>query len=206
VQNFPLADLRVLIEGNARSNDVSVKLTLLLPGTTLVTNDHDTVLSAAFHRALDSLLNSLHEYKGRLGDVPERQKTEEGTHQDLHSTVAIDAAAVDSAVAGGDYTAFRTATFPLEEGLRKRVGRWVQRYPELEARIGKDLDIADIVEDIFLTAFDDYAHRPPDVPFGTWLENLIDPSVKELQNSPEELENVKLARSARVAEQGPGVG
>jgi ribosome-associated translation inhibitor RaiA len=206
VQHFPLADLRVLIEGNRRSNEVSVKLTLILPGNTLVTNDHDAVLSAAFHRCLDSLLDCLHEYKGQLGQVPERQKAEEGTRQELHATVPIDAAAVDSAVTIGDYIAFRTATFPLEEGLRKRIGRWVQRYPEFEARIGKDLEIADVVEEVFLIAFESYDHRPPDIPFGTWLEDLIDTAIKALQNNTdEELENVSLARTARAAEQGPAM-
>ena len=45
VDNFPVADLHIMIEGNARSNDVSVKLTLILPGNTLVTNDRDSVLT-----------------------------------------------------------------------------------------------------------------------------------------------------------------
>ena len=55
VQNFPVADLHVMVEGNARSNDVSVKLTLILPGNTLVTNDRDAVLTVAFDRCLSAL-------------------------------------------------------------------------------------------------------------------------------------------------------
>src|SRR5438105_5889284 len=84
VAHFPVADLHVLIEGNARSNDVSVKLTLVLPGTTLVVNDHDAAPQPAFERCLDSLLDSLQAYKERLGQVPQRQKLEKGTRQELH--------------------------------------------------------------------------------------------------------------------------
>lgn len=207
VETFPVADLHVLIEGNARSNDVSVKLTLVLPGTTLVTSDHDVVPEPAFERALNSLLENLHEYKDRLEKISERQKIGKGTHQELHSTIAFDAATLDTAVANGDYTAFRTTTFPMEEDLRKRIGRWIQRYPELEARIGKDLKLADIVEEVFLLAFEGYAKRPAEVPFGTWMESLVDPAIKVIKNGgDEELDNVRRAQSARAAEQGPGVG
>lgn len=200
VDYFPLADLHVLIEGNARSNDVNVKLTLRLPGTTLVTTDHDVAPQPALERAMSSLIENLQAYKGRLGNIPERQKTEKGTYQDLHTSVEIDGAALAAVVESGDYGAFRTATLPLEEGLRKRIGRWVQRYPEVQERIDKGLKIADLVEEVFLMAFEGYATRPMDVPFGTWLENLIDPAIKELQTHGDaELENIHLAQTARTA-------
>lgn len=81
----------------------------------------------------------------------------------------------------------------------------MQRYPDLQARIGRGLEIADLVEEVFLIAFERYASRPTDVPFGTWLENLIDPAVKELQvRGDAELENIHLAQSAQVSEgRGP---
>ncbi len=201
VIHFPVADLHVLIEGNRRSNDVSVKLSLILPGTTLVTMDHDVVLSAAFHRCRDSLLHDLRAYKERLGEVPERRKAEDGTYQEVHATIALDDAALESAVINGDVTAFRTVTFPLEDGVRRRIGRWVQRYPEFEARIGKGLSLDDVVEEVFLLAFDRFAQRPHDVPFGTWLEDLIDPAIKALQNHADrELEDINRVRTARAAE------
>jgi ribosome-associated translation inhibitor RaiA len=204
VENFPVADLHVLVEGNARNNDVSVKLRLMLPGTTLVASDHDAVTAPAFERCVSSLAASLHAYKDRLGRVKERQKAEKGTHQDLQPSNDLDQAAVDAAVTGGDYSSFRAATFPFEEGVRKRVGRWVQRYPEFEARIGKGVEIDDVVEEVFLLAFEGYESRPADVRFGDWLEALLDPAVKALAENPdEELENVNLARAARAAEQGP---
>jgi ribosome-associated translation inhibitor RaiA len=201
VEHFPIADLHVMIEGNARSNDVSVKFSLMLPGTTLVTNDHDASVHTAFERCLNSLQDSLQAYKDQLGRVPERHKAEKGTLQELHPTVPIDAEALARAADAGDFGAFRTALLPYEEGLRKRVGRWVQRYPAFEAQIGKGVEIADIVEDVFLLALEGYAHRPLDVALGVWLENLIDPAIKALQSHrDEELENINLARTAMTAE------
>src|SRR5262245_48098504 len=166
VDHFPAADLNVLIEHNARSNDYSVKLSLLLSGATLVGNDHDPAWHAAFERVLSGLEENVRAYKDRLGNVPERQKQEKGTHQEIEPSSEPDAAALEGAVRAGDYTAFRTATFPFEEAVRKRAGRWVGRLPEVQARIGRGLEIADIVEEVFLTAFEQYDRRPPGVRFG----------------------------------------
>jgi len=203
VEHFPLRDVHILVERNTRSNDYSVKVTLVLPGSSLVGNDHDTFLLAAFDRCLAGLEENVHAYKDRLGQVPERQKVGKGTHQDVDPDVSPDGAAIEAAVRDGDYAAFRTATLPYEEPVRKRIGRWIERYPDVDRRIGRDLKVADVVEEVFLNAFEAYAHRPADVRFGDWLESLIDPAVKALQGRSEaELENINLVRSAREAEGG----
>jgi ribosome-associated translation inhibitor RaiA len=197
VQAFPFADLHIMIEGNARSNDVSVKLSLLLPGRSLITNDRDMVLNTAFERCLSALLHSVDAYKSKLDKDEERQKLEEGTLHPVRPTQNVDGDAIDQAVAAGDYAAFRTATLPFEDSVQARAGRWVQRFPEYEARIGKDVKLSDVTEEVFLTAFDQYAERPAGVPFSEWLAGLIDPSLKELMTrTAEELENINLNRSA----------
>jgi ribosome-associated translation inhibitor RaiA len=204
VEHFPVADLHVLIEGNARTNDVSVKLSLVLPGATLVTQELDGIPQPAFDRCLDSLIDSLQAYKERLGNVPEIQKTEKGTHQELHPAAPIDAGALAAAVDEADYAAFRTAMLPYEEGLSKLVGRWVQRYPGFEAEIGRRVKITDVVEEVFLMAFEGYKQRPRDISLGIWLQSLIDPAVQALQRRRDtELENIEMVRSALEAEQGP---
>ena len=142
-------------------------------------------------------------YKSRLGQQPERQKTEKGTRQPVQPTAPPDTTAIDAAVRNQDYAAFRTATFVYEEAVRKRAGRWVERYPEAEAQIGKQWEIADLVEEVFLNAFENYDRRPDGAGLGDWLEGLIDPAVKALLKAPDaELENIRLARSARAAEKG----
>lgn len=203
VEQFPVADLHVLLQGAARTNDVTVKLTLVLPGTTLVVDDHDAVPQPAFERSLDSLLNQLEAYKARLGRVPERTKLQAGTHKELHPTVMPDLGTLEAAVEAGDYAAFRAVTSTYDEELRMRVGRWVQRYPEFDAEIGARVEIADVVEAVFLLAFEGFGSRPPGVPLGAWLEELIDPAVKALQqHRDQELENIGMARSERGAAEG----
>jgi len=203
VEHFPVADVRVLISWNHRNNDYSVKVSLILPGDTLVGQDHDQAVHAAFDRCLMGLEENIRAYKDRLGQVPERQKQEKRTSQDLAPTPPPDPAAIDQAIRDANYAAFRTATFGYEEPVRKRVGRWIDRYPDIDGRIGQGLEVADIVEEVFLMAFEEYESRPADIRFGDWLESLIDPAVKALQHHPdEELENINLVRSARLAEQG----
>jgi ribosome-associated translation inhibitor RaiA len=205
VENFPVADLHIMIEGNTRSNDVSVKLTLILPGNTLVTNDHDLVLSAAFERCLNATSNLVQGYKAKLDGQDERNKLEKGTAHDLRPTQNIDPAAVDGAVAAGDYAAFRAALLPFEDPVQGRAGRWVQRFPEYEARIGKDVKLSDVTEAIFLTAFDQYETRPEGLHLSEWLAGLIDPAVKALMTrTADEKENINMARSALNATQPIG--
>lgn len=204
VGNFPQADLRVVIERNARSDEYSVKLTLLLPGDTLVTSDHDRVMHAAFERALASLEDEVKEYKDRLDQTPERRRAEAGTDRELTPSVAVDMAALDRAAAAGDYAAFRTAVAPYEDGLRVRAGRWVARHPGVQARMGKGVETIDIAEGVFLAAFEEHATRPPAVPYGMWLEHLLDPTIKAIEHHPDrELENINMARSACDAGPSP---
>jgi ribosome-associated translation inhibitor RaiA len=204
VRNFPVSRLHVLVSYRHRTNDHVIRTSLILPGDTLVSSDHHAQAHAAFEHCIDNLVRETQRYKDRLGNVPERTKQQEGTHHELLPTIAPDAEAMDAAVRDGDYPAFRIATTGYEEPIRARVGRWVERYPEVAARIGKGLQIDDLVEDVFLTAFEEYEHRPREVRFGDWLGHLIDPAVKAMAAHPDrEMENVNMARLACEAENGP---
>jgi len=104
------------------------------------------------------------------------------------------------AVESGSYQVFRAALSGYEEWLRKRAGRWIQRYPTAEARVGRGLAIGDLVEAVYLNAFERYAQRPIQVSLHEWLEDLIDPSLKTLLRHPEdEQQNASLARTVRDA-------
>ena len=194
-ENFPVADLHVLVSFRTRNNEYSVKTSLILPGATLVASDHDVMALAAAERCVDNLMRKLKDYKDRLGNVPERQKAEKGTRRELQPTTDPDPAAIESAVQTGDYAAFRDMTQGYEEPLRRHVGRWVERDPASDAAIGTRFTIADVVEEVFLTAFETYDDRPQGLRFGDWLDRLIDPAVKELLRHPDELEAVGLART-----------
>jgi len=195
VANFPKPELHVFVERESRTNEFVVKTSLLLPGQTLVASDHDQFVRTAYENCVDVLMAQLKEYKDRLGQVPERQKTVEGTRNRLEPTIDPDPAAVDAAVAAGDYAAFRTALQGYEEALRDRVGRWIERTPAV-GLIGRSLTIADVVEEVFLDAFDGYDRRAKDVRFGDWLESLIDPAVKDLlRDGDGARENISMART-----------
>jgi DNA-directed RNA polymerase specialized sigma24 family protein len=62
--------------------------------------------------------------------------------------------------------------------------------------VGRSFTIADIVEEVFLDAFDAYDRRAKEVRFGDWLESLIDPAVKDLLRDRDgALENISMART-----------
>jgi ribosome-associated translation inhibitor RaiA len=197
VGKFPVAELRVLIERNSRNNEFAVKLTLILSGETLVTSDHDRVLHAGFERAVASLEDALKGYKDRLNQIEARRKAENGKHQEIIPATPIDFNALTAAVQDADYTAFRAAIAPYEDPLRVRIGRWVERYPAVQGRIGRGLETIDLTEAVFLAAFEAHETRTDGVRYGDWLENLIDPTVRAFEHDPDgELENVNMARSA----------
>lgn len=204
VRNFPVSKLHVLISYRPRTTDYVIRTSLILSGETLVSSDHHPQAHAAFEHCVDNLVRELQRYKDRLGDVSERGKQLEGTHHDLIPTIPPDGEAVEASIREGDYAAFRLALSGYDGPVTTQVGRWVERYPEVTARLGVDLQIPDIVEDVFLTAFEEYEHRPKEIRFGEWLGRYIDTAIRAIAAHPDaELENVNMARLAREAEAGP---
>lgn len=204
-QSFPVSDLYVTIIHHPRSGDYHVKLALVLPGRTLFTGDRHRDYYAAYEQCIDNLLRKVTAYKQSMDSAPERSKQRKGTHQEIIPTQVPDHEEMQRAIRQGDYSAFRSATLMYEEPLRKRIGRWMQRDPDLEALIDDRLKLADLVEDVFLTAFERYPMKPREVPPGDWLEDLIGVVLQALAADPDgELENVNMARTAREAEPSTG--
>jgi ribosome-associated translation inhibitor RaiA len=196
VEEFPVSDLYITIIYHKPSNDYHVKTALVLSGRTLFTGDRDDAFYPAYERCMRKLVKKVEAYKHRLSNQEEQSKRQKGTYQDVSPSFTPDSAVLAQAVDAGDYAAFRRAASAYEESVRKRVGRWVQRYPALEAEIDVRLTIDDVVEEVFLNAFDQYDNRQGVVPVGEWLESLIDPSVKALMRHPDqELENINWART-----------
>lgn len=205
VRHFPVSKLHVLVSYRHRTNDYVIRTSLILSGDTLVSSDHHPQAHAAFEHCINNLVRELQRYRDRLGDVPERNKQQEGTHHELLPTLPPDGEAVEAAVREGDYGAFRTALSGYDLPVQQAVGRWVERYPEVAARLGHDLQISDIVEDVFLTAFEAHEQRPRAVRLGDWLSRHIDSAIKAIAAHPDrEIENVRMARLAREVQTGPG--
>lgn len=202
VDNFPVAELRAVIQGS-RSSDLSIKLSLILPGKTLVARDHDQVLNVGFDRCVEFLVRELDAYKHDLSNQAKTAKTEEGTLHELRPSSAVDERAINEAVESADYVAFRNAMLPFEDELRLMVGRWVHRYPEVNDAVGDGIEIADIVEETFLEAFEQFADRPKNVPLGVWLQRRADSALKAIVRNPEEvMQNVSFVRTTRNAPEG----
>ncbi len=201
VEDFPISDLYLTIIRHSRSNDFHVKATMVLSGKRLFTGDRDPLMYPAFERCVRKLIRKVKAYKATMSNMEELTKTAEGTHYRIVPGTVPEPALLSRAVARGDYAAFRLAVYAWEDGVRKRVGRWIERYPEISERIGETVEIDDLVEEVFLSAFERFAEHPRNVSFGEWLEGLIDPSIKDLQRHPdEELENIEFVRTAFDAE------
>lgn len=197
-KDFPVSDLHITVIYHHRSHDYHVKTSLVLTKKTLFTGDRDVLVHPAYERCIRKLVKKVVAYKDRMAQGDERSKLEVGTHHDVLPTREPDAAVLEQTVQDADYSAFRAATDGYDEPIRKRIGRWIQRYPALEAALDDALTIDDIVEEVFLNAFERFSSRPEAVPLGEWLDQLIDPSIKDLLKNPdEELENINFARTLR---------
>lgn len=202
IDRFPVADLYITIAHHPRSQDHHVKTSLLLPGKTLFTGESAAELLPACLRCIRKLLRKVEAYKAELQDDADFRKQQKGTQHDVAPDRPCDFDEVARAIDAQDYAAFRRATIMYDEPLGLRAGRWIQRYPEAQARLQEDLTLADVIEEVFLNAFEGYENRPKAVRFGEWLEGLIDPSVQALLNHPDrELRNVSFARTLREQEE-----
>lgn len=196
VATMPVSDLYITIFHHPRSGRYVVKTSLVLPGDTLFSREEGTDYHPAFERCIASLLRNLVAYKDRLEDVDEQSKLGQGTHHRILPTFIPDLTSIKEAVRDGDYHAFRVATFEYEEALTQCVGRWFFRYPDLEAEVGSRIMIDDVVEAVFLDAFERYESKPHEVGLGQWLESLVDGTTKRFLSRPsEELEDVARART-----------
>src|SRR5262245_14442322 len=105
VQHFPVADLHVLVDRNARRNEVSVKTTLILPGRTLVASDHAELVHTALETCVRNLFREVEAYKAELDQQPQRHKAAKVEQRELGPTVDPDPSALEAAVREGDYSA-----------------------------------------------------------------------------------------------------
>jgi len=198
VAEFSDPRLHVNLTHFDNSSEYKIKLSLSFSGRNFVTGDVDMDMITTYTRCVRKLVKLVENYKSDKRMQPERDHFQAGTDHDIVANRKPNTERITTAVAKGDYVDFRIATYPYEADVRNHIGRWVQRYPEVNAMIGTKLDIADIVEEVFLNAFERFDSRPNEVRFGDWLEQLIDPSIKLIVDHPdEEMRNISFARTIR---------
>jgi ribosome-associated translation inhibitor RaiA len=199
VAHFPARELKIELSDQS-PNLIRVGAGLRLAGRTLFAAGEAGTLHAAWDWAIRRLIDKVRAFKDHLGRIPERQKEAEGTLHELVPAMPPDAAALDRAVTQLDYRAFRAAMSVYEDALEKRVGRWIERYPAAESRLGDGLLISEIVEEVLLNAFDQFRNRPASLRLGQWLEHLIDPSLQTLlRDGGKEKENLSFIATAKEA-------
>ncbi|MFO7903716.1 MAG: hypothetical protein R6U98_13720 [Pirellulaceae bacterium] len=198
VRSFPVSDMYITVTFHPIPEDYHVQASLVLPRRTLHTGDRDVNPLTAWSRCVRKLVHKVTAYKDSLSAKEEHGKIQEGTVHAVVPEAEPDAKQLREAVEGGDPAAFRRAMYVYEEPLRKRAGRWIQRYPEFEEQLGATFTLDDLVEEVLLNAFEHFNDRPQQMRLGEWLEELIDPSVKALLKNPDtERENIEAVRTFR---------
>lgn len=195
VDCFPVKSIKVTATFHARREDYHVKMSLNLPGRTLFTGERDRVVYTAIERCIDKMLGKVSAYKLHMQREDETSKQARGTHHVLKASTDVDTGELEEARVQGDYLRFRRELDGFSTGLSENVGRWVKRYPEIEAMLGDGITISDIVEDVFFHAFEQFEDRNSNVPPGVWLEGLVDQSIQDVLRSPEtEFANISYAK------------
>jgi ribosome-associated translation inhibitor RaiA len=192
VVSFPVADLHVEIFRHPRMKDFHVKTILHLPGRALFTGDRDIKVHPAYERCVRKLLNKVQAYKERMGGKREKEQLAHGIESSIWPSVEPDEPRIRRAVTEGDFVAFRKAMAVYDEPLEHRVGRLLQRYPRAEALLGREILLSEVVEEVYLNAFERFEGRPKDR-LGNWLRRLIAPSIRALMGQGgKEIEELRL--------------
>jgi hypothetical protein len=196
VAEFPDSRLWLTVVYHPHSGVYHAQAKLKLPGQTIITGHPSDYLDVALMRTIAKVLHRVERYKDRPDPqavrLAERQAEQS---EEVLAPTDPDAGAVGEAFQRQDYAAFRRALASHETWVRTHVGRWIQRYPEVQLLLGEKFNTDDLVEEVFLLAFEHYAERPDDVPISDWLDSLIDPAVRALWHDPEEREAASFAQS-----------
>lgn len=198
VKDFPSPQLHVEIVRHPRSEDFHVKMALKLTRPQVFfTGDRDEQVYSAFKRCARKLVAKAAAYKHEMTEKPPGVNPDPRDGRHVMAAAAPELAAMDEAAENGDYAAFRSASAMYENALGRRIGRWIERYPDAAALLGESIFISEIVEEVFLNAFEQWDRRPaPPQGLGEWLEELIDPAIQALLADPEtERENLSYVRS-----------
>jgi len=197
VEDFPVSDLHITVVYHQKAHDYHVKTALALSGRKLFTGERHTKVHPAFEACIRKLTKKVRAYKRQMRVGEQAEKLSAGTRHTVEPIGEIDVNALIAAVKQDDYIAFRKEIDVFETSLAPRITHWLQRYPEIETALDHPISVSDVVEEVFLNAFDRFEQRSHDVPPGEWLESLIDPSVQAILQAPdEEYERIQFAKTA----------
>lgn len=195
--SFPYADVQVTVSYSSKSEEYHVRTSLKVPGRMLFTGEHDSVALPAYDRCIRKLVRKVEDYQRKVEAKNDtRPRLAAGTRPAMDSAELPSLERLEKALGAQDYEQFREELSGFDEPVRRRIGRWIQRYPELDRTFGEFLPIEDMLEEVMLTAFERYESRPVVLRIGDWLESLIDPAMRSFLRHPgEESETLSFART-----------
>lgn len=196
VHDLARSELWLTVVYHPRSQIYHAQAKLKLPGQTIITGDRNQALDTALLQCLDKVIRRVEAYKANPDEEAlRRAKRQTQLSEGVVAPIEPDAGRLGDAFMRGDYEAFRRALVSHEELVRRRVGRWIQRYPEIQRQVGESFEIADMVEEVFLTAFDQYGERPKHLSIHEWLERMIDPAINAFWNDPADRQAASFAQT-----------
>ena len=195
IADFPVSDLHVTVVHHPKSDDYHVRTTLALPGRRLFTGERQPIAHPAYERCIHKLIKKVGAYKEEMSLRGDAAKEAKGTRQTVAAIAELDVAALSQAIDNDDYLEFRRQMDVFEPALSERIGKWMGNYPAIQAQFSWPISVGDIVEEVFVNAFDQFDRRAHNVPPGDWLESLIDPSVQAILQSPDD-EYLRIAFSS----------
>ena len=202
VGNLP-SDLKVSVVHHPVSDRFHVSADLRLPRRSIFTGDWDPYLDTAAQRCLRKLIHKIEAYRHEPDRDADRTAEEvSSSHQAVIAPQDPDAGELGEAARDQDYGRFRQLLAGHDDWLRLRIGRWLQRYPSINDQLGDRIRMGDLVEEVFLNAFEVYDGRTKHQSLSDWLDELIDPSLRTLwRNGDQEEENISFVRSLRETRQ-----
>lgn len=196
VHDLASSQLWLTVVYHPRSQIYHAQAKLKIPGQTIITGDRNQALDTALLECLDNVIRRVEAYKSNPDEEAlSRAKRQTQLTEGVVAPIEPDAGRLGAAYLDGDYDAFRRALVSHEELVRRRVGRWIQRYPEIQRQVGESFEIADMIEEVFLTAFDRYGERPKHVSIHDWLERMIDPAITAFWNDPADRQAASFAQT-----------
>jgi hypothetical protein len=200
IEKFPVADLYVTLIRQARSGDVHVKTSLILPGRILFTGEKGTATYQCFRACTRKLVRKVQAYEADLNRDDEHSRHADQARTDVHPETVPDEARLHEAVRGNDFFTFRELMAPYDGPLRERASKALSGYPQLEDAVNRETLLNDIRDEVFLDAFESFEQKPQEVRLGLWLEQLIDDAIEHLVSDPDdETANIDMMRTAMEA-------
>ena len=197
---FTASHLKLSIVYHPKQAEYHAQAWLKLPDKRFIAGRYSPWLDYSLMRCLAKLRRHVESYKEEAGPDATRQSPQRsGPNGAFVPSPEHIAEALDKAVQWQDYRLFRRALAGYEDWLRAHVASWVGRYPQMTRLLGESIDLDDIVEEVFLMAFEQFPHRPKEQTISEWIRKLIDPAVQAMWRSPDEREAADLARTFGTA-------